>query len=356
MAVSKAKILVVDDEPGIRYFLEETLGDAGYHVVSAESGKTALDLVSREDFDIALLDLKMNGIGGLEVLAVLRQQAPDTVAIVLTAHGSTKTAIEALRQGAYDYLLKPCDPQQLRESVRTGLEKRRQELQERADFRFISHVSHQLRNPLTNTGLHLDTLDPHEPERHASRMDIIKQEALQLEGIVNSMLTLSQLEGSTAEMKFAPEDLNALAEQVISACQVHAEAAGLEVIFEPEADLPWVRAEHSQLIQLITNLITNAINHTRAGQVRVSTYLDAERSRACLQVQDTGIGIEPDDLPHLFERFYRGSRSIESAIPGTGLGLTIVKQIVDLHKGKIEIESQVDQGTTFKVWLPVDGQ
>jgi signal transduction histidine kinase len=356
MVVSKARILVVDDEPGIRYFLEETLRDAGYHVVSAESGKMALDLVSREGFDVALLDLKMNGIGGLEVLAVLHQQSPDTVAIVLTAHGSTRTAIEALRQGAYDYLLKPCDPQQLRESVRTGLDRRRQKLQERANFRVISHVSHQLRNPLTNIGLHLEMLDPHEPERHASRVDILKRETLQMEGIVNSLLTLSQLEDGAARMRFAPEDLNALAEQVISAYQVHAESAGLELIFEPRADLPRIHAEHSQLIQLITNLITNAINHTPAGQVCVSTYLDAEHGRACLQVQDTGIGIEPDDLPHLFERFYRGSRSIESAIPGTGLGLTIVKEIVDLHEGEIEIESQVDQGTTFKVWLRVDGQ
>jgi signal transduction histidine kinase len=356
MVVSKAKILVVDDEPGIRYFLEETLRGAGYHVVSAESGKIALDLVSREDFDVALLDLKMDGIGGLEVLAVLRQQSPDTVAIVLTAHGSTKTAIEALRQGAYDYLLKPCDPQQLRESVRTGLNKRQQKLQERANFRFISHVSHQLRNPLTNIGLHLEMLEPYEPDRHASRVDILKHETLQMENIVDSLLTLSQLEGNAAKMRLAPEDLNALAEQVISTCQVHAEAAGLELIFEPKTDLPRVHAEHSQLIQLITNLITNAINHTPAGQVCVSTYLDAERGRACLQVRDTGIGIEPDDLPHLFERFYRGSRSIESAIPGTGLGLTIVKEIVDLHKGEIKVESQVDQGTTFKVWLPVDGQ
>jgi signal transduction histidine kinase len=356
MVVSKAKILVVDDEPGIRYFLEETLRDAGYHVVSAESGKMALDLVSREDFDVALLDLKMNGIGGLEVLAVLRQQSPDTVAIVLTAHGSTKTAIEALRQGVYDYLLKPCDPQQLRESVRTGLDKRQQELQERANFRFISHVSHQLRNPLASIGLHLAMLDPHEPEGHTSRVDILKHETRQMEDIVESILTLSQLESGTAKMRFAPEDLNRLAEQVVSAYQVHAEAAGLELTFEPKADLPWVHAEHSQLIQLITNLITNAINHTPAGQVRVSTYLDAERGRACLQVQDTGIGTEPDDLPHLFERFYQGSRSIESAIPGTGLGLTIVKEIVDLHGGEIEIESQVDQGTTLKVWLPVDGQ
>ena len=116
-----------------------------------------------------------------------------------------------------------------------------------------------------------------------------------------------------------------------------------------------MRAERNQLIQVVNNLVVNAINYTLAGEVRVSTYLDVERGQACLQVQDTGIGIEPEDLPHVFERFYRGLRACQSGIPGTGLGLAIAKGIVDLHGGEIEVESQVDEGSTFRVWLPVDG-
>jgi two-component system phosphate regulon sensor histidine kinase PhoR len=112
-----------------------------------------------------------------------------------------------------------------------------------------------------------------------------------------------------------------------------------------------VRGEVNQLSQVVTNLLINALNYTTEGCVRVSTFQTA--AEACLQIEDTGIGIDPEDLPNIFARFYRGSRSQRSETPGTGLGLAIVKEIVDLHDGRIEVNSQVKQGTTFKVWLPL---
>ena len=120
-----AKILVVDDEVNIRASLKEMLTRDGHQVVTAESGEAALALLSTHEFDLALIDLKLTGIGGIEVLTALRQQSPDTVAIVLTAHASLETAVEALRKGAHDYLFKPCKPAELRESIRQGLFNRR---------------------------------------------------------------------------------------------------------------------------------------------------------------------------------------------------------------------------------------
>ncbi len=124
----KAKILIVDDEANIRASLEEMLARDGHQVIAVESGEAALELISRatQEFDLALIDLKMKGVGGIEVLTALRQQLPDTVAIVLTAHASLETAVEALRQGAHDYLFKPCKPAELRESIRKGLLSRQQ--------------------------------------------------------------------------------------------------------------------------------------------------------------------------------------------------------------------------------------
>lgn len=119
-----AKILVVDDEPGIRFFLEEVLTGDGYQVVAVNSGEAALARIAEQRFDLALLDLKMGKVGGMEVLAALRQQSPDTAVIVLTAHASLETAVEALRQGAHDYLFKPCKTAEIRKSVRQGLLKR----------------------------------------------------------------------------------------------------------------------------------------------------------------------------------------------------------------------------------------
>jgi signal transduction histidine kinase len=352
--ISKGRVLIVDDEAGVRRPLEIMLAYNGYQVKVADSGETALECIMAQRFDLALIDLKMNGIGGIEVLSALRQQSPDTVSIVLTAHGSMETAVEALRQGAHDYLFKPCKMNEILESVRTGLLRKRQEMEMRTQFEYASDVSHELRNPITSIGLYLKLSEHCQPEERAQYLDLLKQETTYMANLVESILSLSRLKAGTFEVEFAPEDLNAVVAQAITAQYAHAEAVGLGLIFEPGPDLPPVCAERYQLIQVVKNLVTNAINYTPSGQVRVSTYLDVERGQACLQVQDTGIGIEPDDLPHLFKRFYRGTRDKHSDIPGTGLGLAIVKEIVDAHGGDIEVESQVDEGSTFKVWLPLE--
>lgn len=127
-----ARILIVDDEEAIRFSLEELLTRDGHQVVAVESGERALAALADQRFDLVLLDLKLEGMGGLEVLSALRQHALDTAVIVLTAHGSMETAIQALRQGAHDYLLKPCDAASLRESVRTALLKREREQRQQA--------------------------------------------------------------------------------------------------------------------------------------------------------------------------------------------------------------------------------
>ncbi|MEE8392054.1 MAG: response regulator [Anaerolineae bacterium] len=350
----KETILVVDDEPGIRFFLEEIFTRDGYQVVAVDSGEAALERIAAQEFDLALIDLQMKGIGGIDVLTALHDQSPDTTAIVLTAHGSMETAVEALRQGAHDYLFKPCKADDLRESVRAGLLKRQRELEGRAQSTFASTVSHELRNPLASIGLNLYLLERSKPEERDSYLDALKQEADRMKDLVESTLTLSQLETNRSELALVPVDLNAVVEQVVAEHQPRAQAAGLELVFEPDADLAPVRAERSQLIQVVTNLVTNAINYTPSGRVQVGTYLDAKREQACLRVQDTGMGIEAEDIPRLFERFYRGRRVTESDIPGTGLGLAIIKEIVNLHGGEIQVESRVGEGTTFSVWLPLE--
>jgi DNA-binding response OmpR family regulator len=124
-------ILVVDDEASIRYYLQRVLSRDGHQVVVADSGHTALECIADREFDLALVDLKMNGVDGLQVLAALRRLWPETPAIMITAHASLETAIEALRQGAHDYLFKPCNTVEIHESVRSGLLKRQEALRRR---------------------------------------------------------------------------------------------------------------------------------------------------------------------------------------------------------------------------------
>jgi len=125
-----ANILVVDDEAGIRDFLEEMLTRDGHRAVVVASGEAALERIASDEFDVALVDLRLGGVGGMDVLSALRQRSPDTAVIVMTGHATLETALEALRQGAHDYLFKPCKVVELRESIRMALLKRQQRLQQ----------------------------------------------------------------------------------------------------------------------------------------------------------------------------------------------------------------------------------
>jgi DNA-binding NtrC family response regulator len=131
---AKAKILVVDDDALVCSYLDQVLTHEGHQVLTVESGEAALACIAAQEFDLALIDLKMDSIGGMEVLAAMRQQWPDTIVILLTGHPTLETVFEALKQGAYDYIFKPCRILELRESVGKGLAMRQQLLQQRDSF------------------------------------------------------------------------------------------------------------------------------------------------------------------------------------------------------------------------------
>jgi DNA-binding response OmpR family regulator len=128
---ASAHILVVDDEPAARLSLAELLSLEGYEVAAAASGEQAIEFLDEGPFDLAILDLKMPGMDGLEVVEGLQEQSPDTVIIMLTAHGTLETAVQAMRKGAHDYLLKPANVNEIMASVKAGLDKRRRELRRR---------------------------------------------------------------------------------------------------------------------------------------------------------------------------------------------------------------------------------
>jgi signal transduction histidine kinase len=229
---------------------------------------------------------------------------------------------------------------------------RLQEL-DRLKSKFVSDVSHELRTPITNLKLYLDLLAQGRPEAHAKYIGILKREVGRLQQLVEDILDLSRVEmGKRKGITFAPINLNEVAAQIVTAHQPRAREAGLSLSFVPGLGLLPVRGEANQLAQAVSNLITNALNYTIEGQVTLSTRPSDDGRFACLQVQDTGIGIEEEDYPHLFARFYRGQSISQLRIPGTGLGLAIVKEIVDLHDGYIEVESEVGQGSVFRLCLP----
>ncbi|MBE2202318.1 MAG: GAF domain-containing protein [Anaerolinea sp.] len=219
--------------------------------------------------------------------------------------------------------------------------------------KFVSDVSHELRTPVHNLQLYLDLLQHGKAENVERYQQVLRQQALRLRQLIENILDLSRLEMGRERIEFDLLSLNELVEPVIAAHQVQAQETGLTLQWIPGVNLPLIRGARNQLAQVVTNLVINSMKYTLTGKVVVKTYLAEAGDMVCLHVEDTGVGIDPVDRLHLFDRFYRGQHSAARDIPGTGLGLAIVKEIVDLHSGQIELESEVGQGSTFRVWFPL---
>ena len=221
---------------------------------------------------------------------------------------------------------------------------------------FVANASHELRTPLaTLVGYsetlreHGGTLDEATRERFTT---IVHDEARRMQRLVEDLISLSRIE---AERFSRPKDALPLAEIVEEArseARAIAESRGAEILIEAAGDLPPVVGDRSEILQLLDNLIGNALRYGRAG-TPVRIRLAPEREMVHLSVSDEGEGIAPEHLPRITERFYRADPSRSRSLGGTGLGLSIVKHIVERHRGRLRIESELGKGTTVHVFLPV---
>ena len=235
----------------------------------------------------------------------------------------------------------------------------RQKELERLKDQFVLEVSHELRTPVMTIGLYLDLLERMSAEKKESYLAVLKAETSRVARMIEEILDLSRLEISKQKkITFGPIDLNLVVEQISAIYNTIAKESGLTLTFQMEQNLPVIQGEPNQLARVVDNLLSNAVRYTPTGSIFLRTYshklaLPTSNDWVCLEVQDTGLGIDPEDNAHLFDRFYRGKNVSQSNIMGTGLGLAIVKEIVDIHDGQIEFESELGKGTTFRVLFPV---
>lgn len=215
--------------------------------------------------------------------------------------------------------------------------------------KFVSDVSHELRTPVTSLGVYLDLLKTGSIDKHDHYLDILQNQVIRLSNLVENILDLSRLEADLAK-PMEPIQFNDVVQDVVQDLTPVAERRGLRFSYMLEPQLAPIEGNYDQLIEVITNLVGNAINYTMEGYIRVKTC--AANARVEFVVEDTGLGIGRADLPHLFERFYRGQGVGQSAIPGTGLGLSIVREIVEQHNGSIRVESEEGVGSRFIVEFP----
>jgi signal transduction histidine kinase len=378
----ESRILVVDDEKEIRGFLSKALTRmGGFQVELAESGEEALQKMEKEPFDLVLTDLKMPKMDGLQLISEIAKSKPETLTMMMTGHGTIDSALEAMKRGASDYLMKPLNLDELIVRIRKvldekqrfvrlmdfadQLEKANQELRRIDSMKseFVSIASHELRTPLAAiknaVQLILKGTTGKINENQAKFLSMAERNINRLTNILNDLLNLSRIESGRIELKFENTGLKGIIEQTASSLRPHADGKSIQIDAEISEQLPPVYGDPEKIEQILTNLIGNAVKFTPDGGRILITAQPLSHdekggygNRVAVSVKDTGIGIPSEHLDAIFEKFHQVEGSLQRSVSGTGLGLAITKGLVEAHQGKIWVESEVGKGSTFTFTLP----
>ena len=488
----ETKILVVDDERGLREGCRRILESESYSVILAEDGKQGLELLQKNSYDLILVDLMMPVMSGMELLEKTNELEGDLVKIVITGFATIETAVEAMKHGAYDYIPKPFSPDQLIAVVNRGLERQRlhrqaQQLMEERDRRlleivneksklltivnsmadgvlvinreqqlvlwnpmaikmlnltgnpehgkninqvipqhdlieiinkaidpgsskyttiseeielaepkshtlmanvsvirdeggemlgvvsilrditelkeidriksqFVSMVAHELRAPLSAIegflAAYLTGAAGENPEFNKQMLERAKQRAHSLLELVNDLLQMSRMESKLVVRKKELLDITKIIANTIELFDTEAKNRAIKIETNLPKFCPPIEADRSEMEQLFSNLVSNAIKYN-VEQGKVNINVKSLKDCLFIEVADSGIGIDDENLSQVFDDFYRISRPETRYVTGTGLGLSIVKKIVESHFGRIEVNSKLNEGTTFTIKFPI---
>ena len=380
-------ILIVDDDAALLQALPQALHlrVAGVKVDTSDSALKALSLIEQHDYDAIVSDIKMPGMDGLVLLAKIKELRLETPTLLITGHGEHNLAIQALRGGAYDFIQKPIDrdyfvaallravqtcqlrrqvveQQRLLEQHARSLE---QTVQERthelieanaAKDEFLSIASHELRTPLSSLKGMTQLLHRRLKRAGSSEVDFlvsIERSIRRMEILVNDLLDTSLITTGVFALHPTCCDMVALCQSLIQ--EFLASASQTPTITFEGPDKP-IEAEVDvdRISQVILNLIANALKYSPEGAPIIVT-VEGTGKEYCISIHDMGVGIPPEMLPHIFERFYRvpGIEAQTGSAIGLGLGLYISHKIIERHGGHIDVQSTPGDGSTFSIVLPL---
>jgi signal transduction histidine kinase len=368
------KILVVDDEPGIRSgvirilrnfkvdypFMDEMYD---FKVYEAATGEEGIEIADKDQPDIVLLDNKLPGIQGVEVLEYIRKKKYDMFVVMITSYASLELAIKATHDGAVDFIPKPFTPQELRSSLETivkqiYLKRMARDMKQQGKqirFQFLSVLSHELKAPLNAVEGYLTMIQERQlGDNLVDYNELVDRSLKRLAGMRNlifDLLDLTKIESGKPTQKSEKTDLVKIIQNSIDTMMPFAIQKEVEISLDaPEKLVKVLDPEEMEII--LNNLISNAIKYNRQGGT-VEIEMEESENKTIIRVQDSGIGISAEDQEKLFKDFSRIKNPNTKHISGSGLGLSIVKKIVELNKGTITLESEPDKGTCFTVVLPV---
>jgi two-component system sensor histidine kinase/response regulator len=363
------RVAMVDDELPLGSAVKRILAKYKAHVeaVDIDVSYTSSHFASGEEFlksladgaeyDLLLLDLKLLGMSGLDVLAELGKQSREVVAIMITAYATFETAVQATKLGAFDFLPKPFSPEELRYSLRKATnqliisrEARRLAEEERqVRFNFISVLSHELKAPLNAIEGYLKLLKEDEtPER----MPMIDRSLIRLDGmrkLIFDLLDLTRIESGQKARQFAEVDVAAVARRTMELFATEAADRGITIKLASPEPVKMV-ADTGELEIVLNNLVSNAVKYNHEGG-SVTITLERKDDATRIQVADTGIGLSPEESAKLFSEFVRIKNEDTFKILGSGLGLSTVRKLAGLYGGEASVKSEKGAGSTFAVTL-----
>lgn len=367
MEQDKISVLIADDEDPLRMTIAAWLGDEGFEVEQAPDGLDAIKKVQSKDFDVAILDIKMPGANGLEVLRYIKKNSSQTEVVMVTGMSDVSMAVEAMKLGAREYLTKPIDMDQLVPSLRALLKTRDAEDRiRRLQAEHTSRLLYDLHNPIAglkqSIGYLLKGMAGSVGDQQKELLGYMTSSIDKVIALLNDMMDLTKLEGGRVRLNKGISNVAGAINTVAQEFRVPIQSNKITLDVSTEPDLPTLEFDSEKIQQVLQNFLSNALKYTppqgaivvQAKKVALVMEEGQQPSdHVMVSVFNSGKGIPKEQLPLIFDRYRDLVAGNQDKNRSTGLGLIICQRIIEAHNGKIWVESDPGKGATFFFALPV---
>lgn len=360
------RILIIDDEEVVLDSCKQILRKENFAISAVSNGDLGLEVLPEFCPDLVFVDLKMPGLSGFEVLNRIRQIDPTIVTIVITGYSTVASAIESMKEGAYDFLPKPFTPEEFRMITYRGIEKRKLVVETIALKRekdmlrehFAAAVSHELKSPLSAVQQNLFLLETELSgllnEDQKNRIERMKSKVNDLINLIHSWLRVISVDVNKLKDNFKVISIDSIIFKAVENVEQQAARNDNKIITPNSIQKYQILGDEGTLVEAVSNILGNAIKYSHAGG-EIEIRLDESDQHLQIMISDKGIGISKEDIPYIFEDFFTGETGLK-AEKGSGLGLAITRRIIEAHQGTVFVNSKLGEGTTFTIKLPLSSK